>query len=437
MIRTILLRTRESFWFLPAVFGIGAILLALGLVFLDRTVANDAVTGTFFLDVLSASGSRAILSIIGTSMLTVAGTTFSITISVLATTSSTYGPRLVRNFMADRANQFVLAVFTSTFLYALVVLQSVHTQVDDNDSFVPIMAVFFAVLLAVLDVAVLVFFIHHIADSVQITTLQHQVKSDLSDTIDLLYPDDPGGVVPPAGVTSSEQSQPIAAVTGGYVQRVDLQKLARIGSSRRCVFTVAAMPGTHVVPGEPLLEVVMSEPGASASDLQRDVRSSFTLGSARTPHQDIQFALQQLVEIAVRGLASGANDPYTAVSALDLAGESLIPLFRRPVPPSHLADGDGITRVVCVWPTAEELAGAVFTGIRIYGLEHPIVIHAALRLADRLATASSTGSRRSRVVSETGRLLTAFEATAPDPDTLERVRAASVAVLAHEGRETR
>ncbi|TDW28747.1 DUF2254 domain-containing protein [Cryobacterium psychrophilum] len=431
MIRTILLRTRESFWFLPAVFGISAIALALGLVLLDRTLTDNGVTSAFFLDALSASGSRAILSIIGASMLTVAGTTFSITISVLATTSSTYGPRLVRNFMADRANQFVLSVFTSTFLYALVVLQSVHTRVEDNQSFVPITAVYFAVLLAVLNVAVLVFFIHHIADSVQITTLQRGVKKDLTATINLLYPDDHDGVAQPAGVLSSAESQVITSVAGGYVQGIDLQKLVRLGSHHRCFITVTAAPGTHVLAGEEIVEIITSKADdTSQKQLERNVRAAFTLGSARTPRQDIRFALQQLLEIAVRGLASGSNDPYTAVSALDLAGESLTSLFRRAVPPSHLVDGDGVTRVKCVWPTAEELTGEIFAGIRIYGLEHPIVIHAALRLADRLCTAASTGSRRSRVVSETTRLIAAFEASAPDPDTMERVRAASAAVLA-------
>jgi uncharacterized membrane protein len=430
MIRTLLLRSRESFWFLPAVFGIMAILLAEGLVFVDRALIGSGVTGAFFLDALSASGGRSILSIIGTSMLTVAGTTFSITISVLATTSSTYGPRLVRNFMADRANQFVLAVFTSTFLYALVVLQSVHTQVQDNDSFVPVTAVFFAVLLAVLDVAVLVFFIHHIADSVQITTLQRRVQDDLTATIDLLYPHEPEDAATPAGIITFAKPHVIMSVAGGYVQVVDLQRLVRMASSHRCVITVTATPGTHVVSGEPLVEIVSSELDVTADGkLDREIRSAFTLGSARTPQQDIQFALQQLVEVAVRGLASGSNDPYTAVSALDLAGEGLVTLFRRPVPSSHLADTDGIARVTCVWPTAEELAGEVFDAIRIYGLEHPMVIRSTLRLADRLFYASSTRSRRRHVVDETRTLIAAYEASAPDPDSMERIRVLAAVVL--------
>jgi uncharacterized membrane protein len=169
-LRAASLRIRESFWFWPTIFGVAAIVLAQLLVSVDERL-QLAGTRIPFLDALSASGGRSILTTIGTSMLTVAGTSFSITISVLATTSSTYGPRLVRNFMADRANQLVLAAFTSTFLYAIVVLRSVHTAIEDTDAFVPVIAVHVAVLMGVVDVAVLVFFIHHIATSVQVTSL--------------------------------------------------------------------------------------------------------------------------------------------------------------------------------------------------------------------------------------------------------------------------
>ena len=66
---------------------------------------------------------------------------------------------------------------------------------------------------------------------------------------------------------------------------------------------------------------VVAEPANSSaspgSDTVRELRRAATLGPARTPHQDVGFALQQLVEIAVRGLASGSNDPYTAVQAID------------------------------------------------------------------------------------------------------------------------
>ena len=254
--RTVSLRVRESFWFLPAVFGVGAIVAAQLLVFLDQAVIDASGTGLGFLDALSASGGRSILTTIGTAMLTVAGTSFSITISVLATTSSTYGPRLVRNFMADRSNQLVLAAFTSTFLYSIVVLRSVHTDVDDGTAFVPVIAVHVAVLLGILDVGVLVFFIHHIALSVQITSLQKQVQDDLSAAVDHVFHEgDNDQITTHAQTFPALQWNDVTAVTDGYVQSVQWQRLVSWAHEHGRIIDAVAMPGEHIITGDTMLRL--------------------------------------------------------------------------------------------------------------------------------------------------------------------------------------
>ena len=378
--RSFLLQTRESLWFLPAVFGIGAVILAQALVLLDQTLL-DVGDSIGFLDALSASAARSILTIIGTSMLTVAGTSFSITISVLATTSSTYGPRLVRNFMADRANQTVLAVFTSTFLYALVVLLSVRSETDAGGGFVPTISIYVSIAIGVLDVAVLVFFIHHIADSVQITTLQHRVQADLLRAIAHVYPNDADA----RGIRESRplltDPAPVTTATDGYVQQVDLVQLRRVAENADVIIDVEAMPGAYVVAGDPLVRV---SPPAHEPAFAKSVRASVSLGTARTPLQDVRFALQQLVEVAVRGLASGANDPYTAVTALDLAASALVGLLNRPPAVTALTDTEDNVRVLVHWPEADDLIHDVFAGVTTYGLDHPLVVDAARSLAERL-----------------------------------------------------
>jgi len=419
-----LLRVRESFWFLPAALGLLAVVLAEVLVLVDRTLPEVATDRLFFLDALSASGGRSLLSVIGSSMLTVAGTSFSITISVLATTSSTYGPRLVRNFMADRANQFVLATFTSTFLYAIVVMRTVHTEVDDASAFVPVIAVHVAVLLGVLDVGVLVFFIHHIARSVQITSLQGRVMDDLRGVAAFVYPDEPG-----AGLsTDAARARPADASTGrdvgvvaargrlvggvggtdgttvraaadGYVQAVAWEQLRRSAAGAGLVVDVVAMPGSHVIEGDVLVTTDRPAPSATVKALRR----SFTLGVARTPHQDVSFALQQLVEIAVRGLASGSNDPYTAVSALDHAAGVLVPLWRRGEAVTALVDDSGAPLVRCSWPAVEELVDSVFDAVDTYAQDQPAVLEAATRLLRRLDEAAPP-TREGRLAAHGARL---------------------------------
>jgi len=388
-----LVRLRESFWFLPALLGVVAVVLAEALVALDRALPAGATDDVAFLGALSASGGRSILSIIGSSMLTVAGTSFSITISVLATTSSTYGPRLVRNFMADRANQLVLAVFTSTFLYAIVVMRTVHTEVDDASAFVPVIAVHVAVLIGVLDVGVLVFFIHHIATSVQITSLQGRVMDDLRVVAAVAYPDDvPEGTTkearPALSTTAAARTPTAPAPSGsvvrtpvdGYVQSLTFEALRRAAVDADTVVDVVAMPGRYVIAGDVVATTTKPVPSAAVASIRRAV----VVGTARTPQHDVEFALQQLVEIAVRGLASGTNDPYTGVSALDMSAGVLVPLWRRGEPTTALVDDAGHSVVLLSWPTVEQLVDSVLHAVRTYAAEQPAVLDAALRLLDRL-----------------------------------------------------
>lgn len=424
--RSWILSAKESFWFLPAVFGVVAVVLGQGLVTIDRVLAGPISDLAFFSE-LSADGGRSILTTIGTSMLTVAGTSFSITISVLATTSSTYGPRLVRNFMADRSNQFVLAMFTSTFLYCLIVLRSVRTAIDGRAAFVPTLSVHLAVVIAVVDAAVLVYFIHHIATSVQITTLQKRVQVDLVRAVDRTHPAELGDGWSRERVVPDPRSVPVDSTKDGYVQQADLDGLLKVAVDDDLAFEIVAMPGNHLIEGDPL---VLVRGGAEVSDeVSRKVRATFAIGVERTPEQDVRFALQQLIEVAVRGLASGTNDPYTTVSALDLSRVALVPLVAREEGPRSRSDANGALRLSFEWPTAESLVGDVLDSLRQYGLEHPSVVRAGLDLAQRLGEAARTELLRAALAEKVDDLMSAYEASSPDTPDLVALRRRATQVI--------
>ncbi|PPH14930.1 DUF2254 domain-containing protein [Rathayibacter sp. AY1G1] len=410
--RSRLLHLRESFWFLPALFGVLAVGLALGLVEVDHLLVRAGVSDIPLIEDLSPTGGRAILSAIGGTMLGVAATSFSITISVLATTSSAYGPRLVRNFMADRGNQVVLAVLTSTFLYSLIVLRAVHTEEDASLTFVPVVAVSFSVLLAVGDVAVLVYFIHHIALSVQVTTLQQRVLGELFDVIERLHPEsgeeptDAEEALPPAG----REPVVLRAVRGGYVEQLEVERLVALARRGDARLRVLALPGDHVLVGDPVLEVL------EGSVAQEEAVAAVVVADARTPHQDLRYAVQQVVEIGVRGLATGTNDPYTAVGAVEALTSALVDLCGRPEARGRYSNADGVVRLVVPWPRAGELLADVFLALRSYAMEQPLVVRAGVRLAERLAVVARGGTRV-----ELHRQVQAFAAAhaAADGDALE------------------
>lgn len=418
-----LTRLRETFWFVPAMFCVAAAALAQGLIALDRRLPNDIPYIT-----VGASGSRDLLGAIAGSMLTVASTTFSITVAVMALSSSTYGPRLVRNFMSDRGNQIVLGVFVSTFLYALLVLRAVRADEENEDGFVPQVAVSVAVLLAMAAIGVLIYFIHHISDTVQVSSLARRVRTDLFECIDTQYPStgagarDVDGAAPPRTIDDLlPDVVPVTSRSFGYVQRIDEDELLQHARRRDLVILLRIRPGDYLVHE---LEVAVIGPPTRVEDADREaVLDALTIEDSRTPHQDIDFAVQQLEEMAVRALSPSTNDPYTALNALDELSSGLALMAGRPVPDPHRYDDEGQLRVVAPRVPLADLVSRIFDAMRLYAVAHPSVLHRTLLLAERVGSRTQDESVH-RCLRENAELLVdAFARTDPQPHDLEPLRA--------------
>lgn len=414
-------RVSQSFWFLPAGLCVLAVVLAETLILLDQRL-DDGDLGPFgvLINRVGESGSRDLLGAIAGSMLAVASTTFSITIAALALASSTYGPRLVRNFMADRGNQFVLGVFVATFLYSLLVLRSIRALDEGGDYFVPHLAVNLAVLLALLAIGMLVYFIHHISDSIQVWTLSKQVRTDLVTAVDRLYPKQiaaDGRVVEDAVGAKGEPRRldvdgvTVASQQTGYVQAVDHDHLVALASRHDLVVWLRIRPGSHTIDGVPL--AVLWPPDRVDDDLQKAMRKAIVIGQARTPQEDVEFSVLLLEEMAVRALSPGTNDPYTAVNALDDLAAGLVLLAGRGTPSSSRCDAQGLLRVVAPTVSLSDLLDHVLDAIRLYAVEHPIVLHRTLELVDQVGVASRLPAVRARMDTQVQQLVEAFARSSP------------------------
>ncbi|MGI8652118.1 MAG: DUF2254 domain-containing protein [Geodermatophilaceae bacterium] len=419
-------RIRESFWFVPAALCVLGVLLAEGLVILEEEVGRLSLGP---LDALvyrvGPSGSRDLLGAIAGSVLTVAATSFSITIAVLTLASSTYGPRLVRNFMADRGNQLVLGVYVATFVYSLLVLRSVRAEgeVDQAEAFVPHFAVTVALVLALLSIAVLVYFIHHVSDSVQVWTLARRTRDDLLDVVNQLFPEDGSEGTPSKPVTELPSSDGVAvrADRCGYVAAVRDSQLVTAATTHDAVLLLRVRPGDFCVQGT-TLATVWSAP-AEHEPLAGRVLSAVTLAEERTTDQDVMFAVQQLVEMAVRALSPSTNDPFTAVNALDQVSVGLCALVSRPLPSPDRRDEAGVLRVRNPGVAPTEALDFVFDAIRVYALEHPLVLQATVKMSARVGGRTPDVALREHLAGQLDLLLAAFERTSPPAHEMARLQA--------------
>jgi uncharacterized membrane protein len=174
-------RLRSSYWFIPSVMALIAISLSFATIAADTKFRDDMLREQGWIYTGGAEGARAVLSVIAGSIITVAGTTFSITIASLSLASAQFGPRLLHNFMRDTGNQVVLGTFISTFLYCLLVLRTIR-GLEDN-TYVPHLSVTLGVALAVASLGVLIYFIHHVAESIQVAHIIHVVGAELNDSV--------------------------------------------------------------------------------------------------------------------------------------------------------------------------------------------------------------------------------------------------------------
>lgn len=430
-IQTRLRSLRESFWFVPALLCIAALLIAQLTVGIDQVadLQNWPILDAFIFHVGPAGG-RDILTAIAGSVLTVAATSFSITISVLATASATYGPRLVRNFMKDRANQYVLGVFSATFLYCLMVLRTIRAKEDSAPGFVPDIAVNGAVLLAVLNVAVLVFFIHHIADSIQVSTLAGKVRRELQESVEAAFPERDTDTDSSPTIAAYPPNTPAGLVRAendsAYVQAIDTERIMKAATDASAVVRLARPPGAHIIKDDVVAEVW---PSSCADDLADTIRKSISLGQERTPYRDPRFAVQQVVEMGVRALSPSTNDPYTARNALDEVASGLALACSRPEPQNIFTDDDSVPRVFLSAPTTVHLLDETFDPIRTYALEHAIVITKACELAHRLHEVATAPETLRGLRNHVELLVQAFEGTNPMERDVLAVRRAAEPVL--------
>lgn len=355
-----------GYWFVPTVMSIVAIVAAFVLLHLDRTDALP-VDRAAWLYTGGADGAKTVLSTVASSVITVAGVAFSITIAALSQASSQFGPRLLRNFMRDTGNQVVLGTFVATFLFCLLVLRAIRGEFEGGQPFVPHASVTAAVLMAAASIAMLIYFIHHISVSLQAPVIVAAVAADLHAAIARFpeWPGEAGRGQRDADVEPAKAGRPVFARCDGYVQVIDEGGLLELARGHDLVLALAYRPGSHIIKGSVIARVWPPERFTDA--IGDAVNEEFICGNRRTPEQDVEFSFRQLAEIAVRALSPGINDPFTAINCIDALGSALVHVSRRQLPEPYLADEDQRVRVVRPVTTFEGLVDASYQQIRQYG----------------------------------------------------------------------
>ena len=378
-----------SFWFVPTVMVMGATVLSALTLHLDRTVDEGFVNRMPFVFHDNVEGARTLLATVAGSMITVTGVTFSVVIVAFTLASSQFSPRLLRNFMRDLGNQVVLGTFIAGFSYCLFVLRVVGGPGGD---FVPRISVSVGFALTIVSIGALVYFVHHASALIQAQSIIAEVARELDRSLQVLYPDDIGIAAAngEAQLPADFGTRSVGVVADGsdYIEAIDGAGLLALAETHDLIISLDRRPGDFIGPHEAVARVYPADRSSEA--VRATVRDAFILSPQRTQTQDEEFALFELVEIAVRALSAAINDPHTACLCVDRLGAALAKVAARPAPSAFRCGRDGRLRIVAKHYGFRGLADAAFNQIRQYGAKSVAV---TIRLLEAIRIVANNAVR--------------------------------------------
>ena len=386
---------RTNLWLVPTIEVLGAIALFAATHLIDRAAYRGEIALPSWVISGTADSARQILTTIAAALITVVGVVFSITIVALTLASTQFGPRMLRNFVRDRVTQLTLGTFVATFFYAILALISIVP--GPHGDFVPHLSITITLLLVAIDLGVLILFINHIANAIQLPQVIASIARDLSQAIDASIPvgdERPlkaGASVSEIQARMAESSGIVRARNSGYLQFVRLDTLMGIASRTHSVIRLVHRPGHFVVEGHPLAMVWPSE---GAPRVAEALDRAHATGPHRTLVQDLAFAIDQLVEIAIRALSPAVNDTFTALTCIDWLADGLCKICARWNPVTLHRDQAGRLRVITVAVSDTRLIERAFEKIRQASRSMPAVMIRQLDALAKIMAYATTGEQR-------------------------------------------
>ncbi|MDN5859066.1 MAG: DUF2254 domain-containing protein [Pseudonocardia sp.] len=350
----LLIWSRNTFWLVPGTCVLAAVVLGLVMPRLEGLVPTELIYPG------GPEGARSFLASITSSMISITGLVFSITIVALQLAAGQFTSRVMRDFLRDRLIQWTLGIFVATFTYAMVLQRSVRGTSEEG-AFVPALGISLAFLLVLASTGSFIAYIHHIANSIRIAEIVERIAAQTRTVIDVRYPPDPHE--PAAPLPSGNPDRIVVTPRPGVIVAVDRAALFAAATERDAAFTMLAAVGDFRPAGAPLIAVH----GECPDHLERHV----SFDTERTHEQDVAFGFRQLVDIVERALSPALNDPTTAAQSIDHLHDLLRRIAARPPPPDRQVDDAGVVRLVHAVPAFADLLDLALEEVLHYGGQDP------------------------------------------------------------------
>jgi uncharacterized membrane protein len=385
-------RIRTAMYALRGGFLVRPLLIAVTLGFLGAMLSSLEETApalsawvpeTLFPSRADPQVAQVVLATIAASIMTVVSIVFAILLMTLTLASMQFSPRILLSFVRDRVTQWTLGIFLGTFAYCMAALPAARSL---PHAVSPVATVTCAMVLALICVAWLIFFIHHISQAISVNHIVDRIARETEGVIDDFMPDAQRRGYEPQGVAFDDNKQEVlvGSAVSGYIRYVDTGRLLYLAKTYKLRVRLLRRVGHFVPAGVALFGA--SPEGRVDPERAHELRSAFDIGPTRTLQQDIEFGVIQIVDIALKAISSAVNDPSTAITCIDQLGRILIRFVNRNVPVSLLYDPPHVVRVIVPWIGTESLLDTAFEQIRHYSMSDIAVSLRLLRAFDDIAS---------------------------------------------------
>lgn len=413
-------RLTVSFWFVPALMALLAVLAAWAMYWLDMNIPNQALQNSRLILAGTVGELRTSLLTIATTVLATAGVVFTLLTLPLSTVAAQYGSRLLRLFLGDRTAQFVLGMFVATFVYCLAGALSIPPVDVNSES--PQLTATVGLYLMLATFATLILLVQHVSTMLQAPNIAAAAGEELQQVISAANPE--GGATDDGrterldavwnaqGAPSAAMAvdgYPVRVAEAGYIQYIDPATLLALARDRNLLIRLQHKPGNFVAPGAVVAVVWPAERVSRQFD--KLLRRAFQIGNVRTPTQDIVYAVNQLTEMAVRAMSPAINDPFTAMTCLDHIGNGLRLFIRQEAKGADYYDQDGKLRLVLEPVSFGELVSAAFDMLRHASCDNAYVLQHMLAVIDLIGQETNAPEARQLLLHQVDLILAESQAS--------------------------
>lgn len=364
----------HSIGFLPAILGFIFLLLAITTLEMDNLGLGIKLNSQFkWLTLNDPDTARAIVSTISTGIISLTVFSFSMVMLLMNQAASQMSNRMLDNIIGDRVQKLVLSFYIGTIIFSLFLLTNISEQ--ERAGNLPVLSVYFLLLLTITDIFLFVYFLHHITQSFRYEQLIQRIHNRTTGTLDKLDRNSSRGQLK----DEQQSGREIHSPQSGYYQGFDQKHLLQQAEKHQLIIRFLHPIGTYVLKGTPFLFI---EGQVDDSELNK-IFLGIDFYYGQEIDKNAYYGFFHLTEVAVKALSPGINDPGTAVLSVNALTDLFAQLMDSPIA-GTIKDGFGKPRIFTKQICIEELFEKSVLPIWDYGRKDRLVQHALVRMIEQL-----------------------------------------------------